>query len=151
MLVLTLCVRSWLQRKPNSTCILDLQLLTHCYRLGPLLAANTVVLAFDPDIMRSFDDIALLTGYHLAGVGVSGLLFVPTARVFGKRHLYVLGTVLLIISSAWGGAAKSYKSLLWARIIQGVAVTPFEALVNASIGDLWVSPIVATVFVSYGN
>lgn len=56
--------------------------------------------------------------------------------VWGKRHLYILGTILLVVGSVWGGAAKTYKSLLWARIIQGVAVTPFEALVNASIGDL---------------
>ncbi|KAG8525497.1 uncharacterized protein KY384_009141 [Bacidia gigantensis] len=82
--------------------------------------------------------MALLTGYHLAGVGVAGLFFVASARVWGKRHLYLLGTVLIIISSAWGGASgTNYKSLLWARIIQGVGLAPFEALVNASVGDLY--------------
>ncbi|KAF8245332.1 MFS general substrate transporter [Wilcoxina mikolae CBS 423.85] len=103
--------------------------------LGPILAANTVTLAFFWG--RTFTDVALLTGYHLLGVGVAGFIFVPSARVWGKRHLYILGTILLVLSSVWGGAAKTYKSLLWARIIQGVAVTPFEALVNASIGDLY--------------
>jgi len=75
-------------------------------------------------------------GWHLLGVGAAGFFFVPSARVWGKRHLYILGTVLLVVSSIWGGAAKSYNSLLWARVIQGVAVAPFEALVNASIGDM---------------
>lgn len=37
----------------------------------------------------------------------------------------------------WAGAAKDYKSLLWARILQGVAVCPFETLVNVSVGDLY--------------
>lgn len=82
--------------------------------------------------------MALATGYHLLGVGVAGFLFVASARVWGKRHLYLLATVLIIISSAWGGAAgTNYKSLLWARIIQGVGLAPFEALVNASVGDLY--------------
>ena len=82
--------------------------------------------------------MALLTGYHLAGVGVAGLFFVASARVWGKRHLYLLGTVLIIASSAWGGASgTNYQSLLWARIIQGVGLAPFEALVNASVGDLY--------------
>ena len=99
--------------------------------------------------------MALATGYHLLGVGMAGFLFVASARVWGKRHLwprlsqgfshtvltpdrYLLGTVLIIISSAWGGAAgTNYKSLLWARIIQGVGLAPFEALVNASVGDLY--------------
>ncbi|KAI5850010.1 major facilitator superfamily domain-containing protein [Tricharina praecox] len=103
--------------------------------LGPILAANTVTLAFYFD--KTFTQVALLTGWHLLGVGVAGFIFVPSARVWGKRHLYILGTVLLVVSSIWGGAAQSYNSLLWARVIQGVAVTPFEALVNASIGDLY--------------
>ena len=83
------------------------------------------------------DGVALLTGYHLCGVGVAGLLFVASARIWGKRHLYLFGGILLIASSIWGALATSYKSLLWARILQGVAVCPFEALVNASVGDLY--------------
>ena len=43
----------------------------------------------------------------------------------------------MVASSIWGGLATSYKSFLWARILQGVAVCPFEALVNASVGDLY--------------
>jgi MFS family permease len=103
---------------------------------SPLLAANTVTIALI--FRRSFTDAALLTGYHLCGVGVAGFLFVASARVWGKRHLFLLGAVLMIISSAWGGASgTNYKSLLWARIIQGVALAPFEALVNACVGDLY--------------
>lgn len=82
--------------------------------------------------------MALATGYHLLGVGVAGFLFIASARIWGKRHLYLLGTILIIISSAWGGASReNYKSLLWARIIQGVGLAPFEALVNASVADLY--------------
>ncbi|KAI9815845.1 MAG: hypothetical protein M1826_001943 [Phylliscum demangeonii] len=104
--------------------------------LSPLLAADTLTLAFY--LHRNFTDIALLTGYHLCGVGVAGLLFVASARVWGKRHLFLLGTVLMIVASAWGGASgRNYKSLLWARIFQGMAVAPFEALVNAVVGDLY--------------
>jgi MFS family permease len=87
---------------------------------------------------RDFTEMALLTGYHLCGVGVAGFIFVASARVWGKRHLYLLGTILIIISSAWGGSVgHSYKSLLWARVLQGVGLAPFEALVNASVGDLY--------------
>ena len=82
--------------------------------------------------------MALLTGYHLLGVAVGGLLFVPSARIWGKRHLYILGTIIIIFSCIWGGATgHHYKSFLWARIFQGVGLAPFEALVNASVGDLY--------------
>ncbi|KAG0641104.1 major facilitator superfamily domain-containing protein [Tuber brumale] len=103
--------------------------------LGPILAPSTIL--FAGHFRRDFTDIALLTGYHLCGVGVAGLLFVASARVYGKRHLYLLGTVLLIVSTVWGGLASSYKSFLWARILQGVAVCPFETLVNITVGEMY--------------
>jgi MFS family permease len=103
--------------------------------LGPILAANTVYLS--SVFHRIFGKIALLTGYFLLGVGVAGIICVPSARVWGKRHLFLLGTITVIFSSAWGGASTSYTSLLWARIFQGVGTAPFEALVNAAVGDLY--------------
>jgi MFS family permease len=104
--------------------------------LSPLLAADTVSLAIY--FKRTLTDMALLTGYHLLGVGLAGFIFVPSARIWGKRHLYLLGTIIVVVSSAWGGGnGRSYKSLLWARIFQGIGLAPFEALVNASVGDLY--------------
>lgn len=104
--------------------------------LTSLLSANTLTLALH--FRRTFNDMALLTGWHLFGIGVAGLLFVPTARVWGKRHLYLLGLVIIVIGSIWGGSSgSSYRSLVWARVIQGVGLAPFEALLNASVGDLF--------------
>lgn len=100
------------------------------------MAANTVTISLY--YQKSFTSAALLTGYHLCGVGVAGVLFVPTARVWGRRHLFLLGNILMIASAAWAGASgHNYSSLLWARIFQGVALAPFEALVNTCVGDLF--------------
>jgi Major Facilitator Superfamily len=82
--------------------------------------------------------MALLTGYHLLGVGVAGFFFVPSSRVWGKRHAFLIGTVFLVFSSAWAGSVgKNYHSLLAARVFQGIGLAPFEALVNAAVGDLY--------------
>lgn len=105
---------------------------------SPLLAADSVSLALKFGI--KFEAAALLTAYHLCGVGVGSLICVPLARVWGKRHLFLLGSILMIASSAWGGSTHrdyNYASLLWARVIQGVALAPFESLVNACVGDLY--------------
>ncbi|CAI7633424.1 unnamed protein product [Penicillium bialowiezense] len=107
-----------------------------CTTLSSILAANTVTIADYEEI--TFTAAALLTGYHLCGVGVAGILIVPTARVWGKRHLFLLGHVLMIVSCVWAGASgKNTNSLIWARVFQGVALAPFEALVNACVGDLY--------------
>ncbi|ROW04546.1 hypothetical protein VMCG_04962 [Cytospora schulzeri] len=106
--------------------------------LGPILAANTVTVSLY--LSHDFTDVALLTGYFLLGVGFAGALFVPSSRVWGKRHAFIFGIVVLIASSAWGGVVgkqKDYTSFLWSRIIQGVGCAPFEALVNVAVGDLY--------------
>lgn len=95
----------------------------------------------------SFPQIALQTGWHLLAVGLSGFLFVASARVWGKRHVYLLGLLLVIASCAWAGETNQpgeygkstggFNSLLGARVLQGVGLAPFEALINASVGDLF--------------
>ncbi|THX54554.1 MFS general substrate transporter [Aureobasidium pullulans] len=105
---------------------------------SPLVAPNSVVLAVVFKV--KFQDAALLTAYHLCGVGVASWLFVPLARVWGKRHVFLFGALLMVASSAWGGSTAdnlNYRSLTWARIVQGVALAPFESLVNDVVGDLY--------------
>lgn len=106
--------------------------------LGPILAADTVLLVSTlKDV--TFVKASLLTGYFLLGCGAGAFLFVPSSRIWGKRHLFVLATILLIVTSVWTAASgsKSYTNFLWSRIIQGVAAAPFESLVNAAVGDLY--------------
>ncbi|KAJ9248205.1 hypothetical protein DTO280E4_1772 [Paecilomyces variotii] len=107
-----------------------------CTATGPIMAAYALTITYYYE--RNLTAVAILTGYQLCGAGVAGVLIVPTARVWGKRHLYILGNILMIASTAWAGASgHNYESLLWSRVIQGVALAPFEALVNASVGDLY--------------
>jgi MFS family permease len=104
--------------------------------LGPILAANTLTLSFD--FVASFQSVADLTGWYLLGVGLGAFIFVPSGRIWGKRHLFVTGTALLVVTSAWGGASRhNYQSMLVSRVFQGIATAPFESLVNAAVGDLY--------------
>ncbi|KAJ6262453.1 hypothetical protein Dda_3261 [Drechslerella dactyloides] len=121
--------------------------------MTPILSADSLTLLIHFRL-NSITPVALLTGWHLFGVGMAGFIFVPTARVYGKRHAFLLGTILLIVSNAWAGAATSYRSILWARIIQGVGGPlpdlTYEqrgvrmALANLSLyGGAFFSPVIA--------
>lgn len=114
--------------------------------LGPILAANTVTLI--GNIALTITDAVVLTGYLLAGAGGAVIFFVPSARVYGKRHLFLLGLVIVIATSAWAGAVplesntpedarRHFRSMAAARAIQGVGIAPFESLLNAAIGDMY--------------
>lgn len=105
----------------------------------PLLASNTITVALY--FRKSFLYGARLTAYHLAGAAVSAWISVPFARVYGKRSLFLFSALLMVASSAWGGythhSKHAFWSLAWARVFQGVAVAPFESLVNTCVGDLY--------------
>ena len=105
---------------------------------APLLAADSVQLA--NFFLVTFQKAANLTAFLLAGAAVGAVICVPSARVWGKRHVFLIGALLMVVASAWGGSShkpKNYTSLLWARIFQGVALAPFESLTNAVVGDLY--------------
>jgi MFS family permease len=103
--------------------------------LSSILATNTLTLVFLLGV--NFTQVASLTGYFLLGVGCCAWLISASARVYGKRHTYVFGSILLVAGSIWGAVAKDYNSLLGARIMQGFGTGPFEMLVPSSIGDMY--------------
>jgi len=103
-----------------------------------ILSTNTITLSLDFGL--PFTKIAALTGYLLLGTGVVVAFCVPSARIWGKRHLFLLGTVIIVFSTAWAGATAqghNYGSLVGARFFQGIGCAPFEILVNAAVGDLY--------------
>ncbi|KAM4055051.1 major facilitator superfamily protein [Hirsutella rhossiliensis] len=104
--------------------------------LGSILASNTLVM--NKHFQVSLSKTAVLTGYFLLGAGAAAVFFVPSGRVWGKRHLFLIGICIVIGSSAWAGAVgQNYSSMAAARAIQGVGTAPFESLLNAAVGDLY--------------
>ncbi|PFH56855.1 hypothetical protein XA68_15850 [Ophiocordyceps unilateralis] len=104
--------------------------------LSSILAANTVVLVMH--FQTSLGQAAVLTGYFVLGTGAAAIFFVPSGRVWGKRHLFLVGTCIIIASGAWAGAVgRNYGSMAAARAIQGMGAAPFETLLNAAVGDLY--------------
>ncbi|KAF4453821.1 transporter HOL1 [Fusarium albosuccineum] len=104
--------------------------------LGSILAANTITISLL--FSKDFTKVALLTGYFLLGCGAGAIFFVPSGRIWGKRHLFLIGIIIAIASSAWAGAVGTdYGSFIGARIIQGIGCAPFESLLNAAVGDLY--------------
>ncbi|KYK56897.1 Major facilitator superfamily domain, general substrate transporter [Drechmeria coniospora] len=104
--------------------------------LGSILASNTLVLSLVFTVPLT--QTAVLTGYFLLGAGAAAMFFVPSGRVWGKRHLFLLGMLIIVISSAWAGSSgENYNSMAAARAFQGIGAAPFESLLNAAVGDLY--------------
>lgn len=66
-------------------------------------------------------------------MGAANIWWVPLANVFGRRPIILGNLLLLVLSSMWAGLAKSFGSLLAARVVMGIAVAPADTSKNPSI------------------
>lgn len=76
-------------------------------------------------------------GILIALIAASSIICNTLAVKIGKRPIYLVTCVGLFISCFWAAEARSYGSLVAARAIQGFCMAPMEALVPASIADIW--------------
>ncbi|KAL6885958.1 major facilitator superfamily domain-containing protein [Trichoderma evansii] len=103
--------------------------------MTPVIAAGFTNVAQDFHV--SLERVPLTTGLYMMGLGVGSVIASPTAILFGKRPVYLAGMILLISTSIWAGYASSFSSLIAARVIQGIAVSPVECLPSATIAEIF--------------
>ncbi|KAM3084165.1 hypothetical protein ACMFMG_001734 [Clarireedia jacksonii] len=103
--------------------------------MTPILAAGFTNVAATYHVTTA--KVALTTGLYMMGLGVGSVVASPTAILFGKRPVYLAGAILFIITSVWCAVSPNYNSLLVARIIQGVALSPVECLPSATIAEIF--------------
>ncbi|KAM0259220.1 hypothetical protein ACHAQJ_003425 [Trichoderma viride] len=103
--------------------------------MTPVIAAGFTNVAQDFHV--SVERVPLSTGLYMMGLGVGSVIASPTAILFGKRPVYLAGMILLIATSIWAGYSSSFSSLIGARVIQGISVSPVECLPSATIAEIF--------------
>jgi hypothetical protein len=119
----------------SSSCILNAN---NFIAVGPLLSPAFVEPTTGFNISLS-TFIQGVQGGVIVAIAFGSLIWNALAVKFGKRPVYLITTLGLTVTCFWAAAAKNFGSLVAARVIQGFCMGPLEALVPASIADVWVS------------
>ncbi|KAJ5731783.1 uncharacterized protein N7483_006291 [Penicillium malachiteum] len=102
---------------------------------------TTILAAGFNDIAATYgvseQKVAFTTGLYMMGLGLGSVVMSPTAILFGKRPVYLLGATLFVLSGIWCALSPNYPSLVVARIFQGFAVSPVECLPSATIAEIY--------------
>lgn len=103
--------------------------------MTPVLAAgfNNVADTYDVTVPQ----VALTTGLYMLGLGLGSVVASPTAILYGKRPVYLTAIVVFFLSSVWCALSPNYASLVIARIVQGIAVSPVECLPSATVAEIF--------------
>ncbi len=103
--------------------------------MTPILAAGFGEVADEYGV--DIHTVSLTTGVFMMGMGLGSVIFSPTAILWGKRPVYLFGSLLFIVSSIWCAVSPNFTSLVLARIFQGIAVSPVECLPSATIAEIF--------------
>ncbi|KAI9772593.1 MAG: hypothetical protein M1835_006255, partial [Candelina submexicana] len=103
--------------------------------MTPVLAAGFTDVAATYKV--SIPQVALTTGLYMMGLGLGSVVASPTAILYGKRPVYLVGLILFILSAVWCALSPNYPSLVIARIVMGFAVSPVECLPSATIAEIF--------------
>ncbi|MCJ1473471.1 hypothetical protein MMC13_002122 [Lambiella insularis] len=103
--------------------------------MTPVLAAGFNNVAATYNIAEP--KVALTTGFYMLGLGLGSVVASPTAILFGKRPVYLIGIILHCVSAVWCALSPNYASLVVARIFMGFAVSPVECLPSATIAEIF--------------
>ncbi|KAG2006479.1 hypothetical protein GB937_008627 [Aspergillus fischeri] len=103
--------------------------------MTPILAAgfNQVSESYGVSTQK----VAYTTGLYMLGLGVGSVIMSPTAILWGKRPVYLLGATLFVLSAVWCALSPNYPSLVIARVFQGIAVSTVECLPSATIAEIY--------------
>lgn len=102
---------------------------------SPLLAAgmNSLHLEFH----KPLTTVAYLVGGFMLALGLGSVFASPTAILYGKRFVYLLGILLFLVGSIVAGASKSFGALMAGRVITGFGASPTESLPSATIAEIY--------------
>lgn len=85
----------------------------------------------------NFTQISLLTGYQLCAVGGIAVIVSALGVKFGKRGVFIVSCFLCFVGCIWNAEARSFNSMVGARVVQGLGTTAFESITFSVIGDLY--------------
>lgn len=113
----------------------DINILSLLGGMTPVLAAGFSNVASDYGVPVA--RVSLTTGLFMMGMGVGSVFASPTAILWGKRPVYLVSSVMFIVTSIWCALSPSFGSLMAARVFQGIAVSPVECLPSATIAEIY--------------
>ncbi|KAI1397893.1 MFS general substrate transporter [Hypoxylon fuscum] len=102
---------------------------------GPMISPGFVEMATQFGV--SYNKLNGDLGYGILVIGISCFFTNSMAVVWGRRPVFLLGNLLLFISSIGGFYSHSFSSLLGFRLVGCIGMSPFEVLVTTTIADIY--------------
>ncbi|ENH66204.1 hypothetical protein FOC1_g10008231 [Fusarium oxysporum f. sp. cubense race 1] len=112
-----------------------------CYIVALTAATSNVAGAASTGVNEqygiSYDVFNTGAGVLFVAIGYWTLLSSPATHLYGRRILYLVGTVWGLIGNIWFGHLKNTGDTIWSQLFVGASESVAEAVVQLSLLDIW--------------
>lgn len=85
------------------------------------------------DLGVTYTQLNWAMSVNSVGLSMGCVLFVPLARKYGRRPVYLFSTALMLVTSIWLGQIKSLSELYVANLLQGLAGATNESITQITV------------------
>ena len=85
----------------------------------------------------SYSQVNWTVAIPALGLAVGPLFWSSLADIYGRRIIFIIGTVIALVSTIGAAVAKNYSGYMAARFFQGFGVSPGATVGMAVVGDLF--------------
>ncbi|KAJ5935274.1 hypothetical protein N7466_004821 [Penicillium verhagenii] len=89
------------------------------------------------DLKTTYTDLNRAMSVNFVGLASGCFLFIPLAKKYGRRPIYIVSTILMLITSFWSAELHDLTGLYVSNLLQGLAGATNEAIVEITIADLF--------------
>ncbi|KAJ5675541.1 hypothetical protein N7462_008438 [Penicillium macrosclerotiorum] len=89
------------------------------------------------DLDVSYSELNQAMSVNYVGLAMGCVFFIPLAKKFGRRPIYIASTALMLATSFWTARLDSLAELYVANLLQGLAGATNEAISEITISDLF--------------
>lgn len=88
-------------------------------------------MAVDMDL--TYTQLTNSASINLVGLAVGCLLFIPLAKKYGRRPVYLVSTLIMVAMSFWSARMKTLGELYGTNLLFGLAGATNEAIVQITV------------------
>ncbi|KAH6976858.1 major facilitator superfamily domain-containing protein [Ilyonectria destructans] len=85
----------------------------------------------------SWEELNQSFAVSTAGLAIGGIMFIPFAFKFGRRPVYLLSIVIMVVTTIWQARMRTLGDLYGFNIVSGLAGSITETICALTIADLF--------------
>lgn len=89
------------------------------------------------DLRVTYTQLNQAMSVNFVGLAMGCVFFIPLAKKFGRRPVYLVSTALMLVTSFWTSELKSLTELYITNLLQGLAGATNEAIVQITVAHLF--------------